>query len=65
MKLIEKSAECGYRKQVFTRLGLPSGMFVCAHPSKVIGDNFCSKSQEFPSSCPLEDAVPKKSVHWP
>lgn len=49
--------ECGYRKQVFTRLGLPSGIFVCSHSSKIAGETACNDSKEFPINCPLKDSI--------
>jgi hypothetical protein len=64
-KLIINPNECGYRSQILTRLGLPSGIYVCEHKTQVAGELLCNKSSEFPPRCPLKDGMPiiTKSEH--
>ena len=66
-KLINTPQECGLRHCVKTRLGFDSGIRVCGHSSKVPGSTGCetSMAQPFPNHCPLEEGLPKKSIHWP
>lgn len=64
-KLISNPTECGYRKSIFTRLGIPFGM-ECTHKNKPCTDNVeslkgivscCNWDKEFPVNCPLHDGV--------
>lgn len=52
-KLISNPKECAYRVQVLTRLGLPSGIYVCKHSSTVAGTVSCYIWDKFPTNCPL------------
>ena len=65
MKIINKAKECGWRKQIITRLGFPTDIYCCAHTSTVIGTCFCNKEDEFPITCPLKEGLIKDSIHWP
>jgi hypothetical protein len=55
-KLISKPTECGYRKQLFTRLGLPFGI-TCTHKD---GDRACNHKEKFPINCPLSNGMTRK-----
>jgi len=39
-------------------IGLPSGIYICWHKSKVIGEMICDKPIDFPKNCPLQDGMP-------
>lgn len=54
-KLILNPTECGYRKSIFTRLGLPFGK-ECTHKPR--SEEYCNQDKEFPTNCPLHDGQP-------
>lgn len=64
-KLIHLPLECILRHKVTTRLGLDSGIRTCKHGRFVAGHQLCPDPMKFPDNCPLEEGIPKKSIHWP
>ena len=63
-KIINNPKECACRHQVHTRLGIPMGFYTCKHPSMIAGTTCGNEGDTFPAICPLEDGLPKKSIHW-
>jgi hypothetical protein len=61
-KLISNPTECGWRRQSLTRLGLPTGIYVCYHKSRKVKALYCSKPIEFPTTCPLQTGYSIKQI---
>lgn len=55
-KLISNPTECGYRKQLFTRLGFPFG-YGCTHKEKEKVFGVCNFTDVFPKLCPLQNGT--------